>query len=587
VNGEGVHAVHQQDRDAPLRSIEGELILLIARNAERILPRAILGAGLMALILMLHMEWTFPLLWFAVLSLGLILRTRLFQRLVDDPRSDREKLRIVTAAFCAVAVVQSAAMGFAAQVSTGTAAVLTMYLVGMTAGMVGSTAGSRLLVYAYSSISLSAIALAWALLPDPDRGPIDRALFVVMTLLYAGVLATFADNARKVFEDSYRMRLQREDLNRRLSEALSRAESASRAKTRFLASASHDLRQPIHALSLFAGSLLLRELDRRSGAIAAQIDKAVRVLTSQLDGLLDISRLDAGVVEQSVCALDLGTLLAEMAEEYRPLAERKQLEIQHQCSETLTVRTDPLLLRRVLGNLISNAVKYTAIGTVHLSAEAVDRVRARVVVRDTGTGIPEAEQERVFEEFYQIGNPERDRAQGLGLGLAIVRRIVDLLDLRLTLRSTPGIGTEITLELPRVRDESLAIPGVVHDPKRAITRRRVLVIDDEEDVRLGMETLLEELGFSVRTAASTEGALDATRDFEPALVLADLRLRGEDSGLRAIDALRRLWPTLPALLISGDTAPERLREARDAGVELLHKPLQPGRLRDAIARVLG
>ena len=385
--------------------------------------------------------------------------------------------------------------------------------------------------------------------------------------------------------ESYNIRQQRVDLNRKLRSALGNAETANRAKTRFLASASHDLRQPIHALSLFSGSLLLRPMDARTAAIAEQIDKAVKSLASQLDALLDISRLDAGVIERSISSIDLPTLLSQLMDEFQPQAERKGLRLTLQGLEGSLVRTDPMLLQRILRNLVSNAIKYTEQGGVHLSVEPLGE-KLRISVADTGPGIPESEQERVFEEFYQLNNPERDRSKGLGLGLAIVRRLTELLDIDLKLSSSLGSGSRFSVDIPVTRNTGVPSVEAAVQPGPLWRHVQVLVIDDEEAIRLGMQTLLEEMGFTVETAASTALALEKAQGFTPSIVLADFRLRGDDNGIRAIRSLRAIWPELPALLISGDTAPDRLREARDAGVELLHKPVNAVTLRESILKAV-
>lgn len=561
------------------------MVALIARNAARTQKLSIASAGIIAAILMLHVPWIYAGAWWLLLSGAILARTRFLVALPGFTAwTAPQKLRVAGRTFAVMAVLQSLLMLFFPLVPVAVGAVLTMYLVGMCAGMVASVSGLRRAIAVYSLIVMGVIALVWTLTPDPTRGLLDRGLFALMCLMFAKVLLDYADNAQRVVAESYRIRTERVELNARLSEALATADAANRAKTRFLASASHDLRQPIHALSLFSGALLLRPLDPRSAAMAQQVDKAVSALGSQLDALLDISRLDAGVVRHWPGTVDLHATLTQLADEFRPQAEHKGLQLHLRCAPGLQVFTDALLLYRILGNLLSNAVRYTGSGRVELFAEAVDS-ECIVTVADSGPGIAEEEQDKVFEEFYQVSNPERDRSKGLGLGLAIVRRLVELLGLRLSLRSSPGLGTRFSLVVP-IATDATALTREERPTDAMPADLRVLVVDDEETIRLGMKTLLEEMGFSVRLASSTESAMLASRQSRPSIVLADLRLHGRDDGMQTIQALRAVWPDLPALLISGDTAPERLREARDAGIELLHKPLQPALLRECIARAL-
>lgn len=571
--------------DAP-RSLHGELVLLIAGQARRIPIERYLTSVLLAALLCVYLPPFAPLAWAALVLGVLALRTRWLLRLADDgDRSDEDKLRHIAWLFWLSGVVQAAVVGFFAFVPVAIAAVITIYVVGVCSATLHATAGFRTVCVPYTLIMMLPVAIAWVLAPNLDVTVLERVVFGALTLIYITTLLSHARGLHEVFADSYRIRLQRLELNLRLREALDRAELANQAKTRFLASASHDLRQPIHALSLFSGSLLLRPMDDRTGAIARQIDQAVQSLASQLDALLDISRLDAGVIESAISTVDLHLLLTQLTEEFRPQAEDKKLRLDLRCERGLMVRTDPMLLQRILRNLLSNAIKYTDRGSVELVG-ARDGRRCGISVRDTGRGIPDAEHARIFEEFYQLQNPERDRSKGLGLGLAIVRRLTDLLGVELRLESAPGAGSCFRIELPLARAEDASVPEGTMAEDGVAPRIQVLVVDDEEAIRVGMKTLLEEMGFEVQVAASTDAAIDASRRFRPSIVLADFRLRGEDSGIRAIEALRMVWPELPALLISGDTAPDRLREARGAGVELLHKPVPALALRDSILKAV-
>lgn len=569
-----------------LRSLPGELVLLIADQARRVPVLVVISAGLLALLVMQHVPRPYAVAWWIVAALATLVHSRAVGGLPGDTRrSDEQKLRVAAWSFTVHAVILASIFAFFPFVPVTTAAVITIYNVGLCAATLPATAGYRPIFLPYALVTMGPIAPMWALTPGIDASWFERSIFVGMTAVYLVVMLGHAKGAFQVFAESYRIRQQRIELNRQLREALDQAEAANRAKTRFLASASHDLRQPIHALSLFTGSLQLRQLDQRTAAIAEQIDKSVKSLASQLDALLDVSRLDAGVIECSIATVDLKTLLGQLGDEFVPQAQRKGLRLRVTCPDAVLVNTDPLLFQRIVRNLLSNAVKYTDAGSIELSAERLGD-RFRVSVADTGAGIPTSEQERIFEEFYQLNNPERDRTKGLGLGLAIVRRLTALLDLELKLESTVGQGSRFSVDVPTAaRQEVSALDMQISEPV-ATPPIQVLVIDDEEAIRLGMKTLLEEMGFAVEVVASTEAAIDSSRRFHPSVVLADFRLRGNDSGMRAIQALRVVWPDLPALLISGDTAPDRLREAHGAGVTLLHKPVASNVLRDSILQAV-
>jgi len=564
------------------RSLHGELLLLVAQQARRVPGPMLLSSSMMALMLTAYLPVALPAAWLAVVALVIAVRTRVLVGLPADPsRSEERKLTVAALAFAASGASQASVLAFFPHVPATISAVMSIYIVGVCAGTLSGTAGFRRIFLPYTLLTMGPIALVWGLFADFEASAYERFVFVALALLFSKVLLDHARGTYQVFVESYNIRLHSMALNEQLREALDKAESANRAKTRFLASASHDLRQPIHALSLFSGSLLLRQLDQRTHVIAEQIDKAVKALASQLDALLDISRLDAGIIDKNIINAELRPVLAQLAEEFSPQATRKGLQLSMRCPDSMLVRSDPMLLQRILRNLLSNAIKYTDTGRIDLRVESLP-ARCRIIVSDTGAGIPASEHARVFEEFYQLHNPERDRTKGLGLGLAIVRRLTELLGIDLRLESTPGQGSRFLIEVPAAlgpevpRDEIRSLPAPV------APHIQVLVVDDEEAIRLGMRTLLEEMGFGVRVAASTAAAVDAAQQLRPSIILADFRLRGDDDGMRTIRALRRFWPDLPALLISGDTAPDRLREAHDAGIELLHKPVNSVLLRSSI-----
>jgi CheY-like chemotaxis protein/anti-sigma regulatory factor (Ser/Thr protein kinase) len=289
--------------------------------------------------------------------------------------------------------------------------------------------------------------------------------------------------------------------------------------------------------------------------------------------------------------VSLKTLIERIEADYRPLANGKGLEF-HVVAPELLVETDPVLLERLVRNLVDNAFKYTAAGSVTLAA-ALAEGKAQLSVRDTGPGIPEAERERIFEEFYQIGNPERDRVQGLGLGLAIVQRLAHLLGVDLTLASEPGRGSTFAVTVPPAA-ERRASPRLPSSGGEAVPRvldgARVLVIDDESDVRAGMRALLEQLGCRVSVCsgyADAERMLDHEGLEDVHLIVSDFRLRRHESGIDTVRRLRERLGNVPALLVSGDTAPERLREAQSSGLPLLHKPVAPEKLMEAMLAALG
>jgi signal transduction histidine kinase/CheY-like chemotaxis protein len=376
-----------------------------------------------------------------------------------------------------------------------------------------------------------------------------------------------------------------EENNTALDRARRSAETASHAKTRFLASASHDLRQPIHTLSLFGAALMLRPLDASTREIAQHLNTALQVLASQMDALLDISKLDAGVVRVSMAQLELRSMLDRVLKECLPAARDKGIDIALECPADACIETDRLLFERVVRNLLDNAIKYTDTGHVKLSVTP-DADGCTIAIADTGRGIPDADQARIFEEFYQLDNSERDRTRGLGLGLAIVRRLTELLAIRMEMTSETGRGTTFRLFLPIAlpraplgsdKDIASSAPHALH----------VLVVDDEAGIRLGMKMLLEAMGCRATLTDGTRQAVAAVIMDKPDIILSDMRLRGEDSGIEVVRTIRRIYPNVPAVLVSGDIAPERLRQAEAAGIPLLHKPVPIEMLKQAISNACG
>lgn len=370
-------------------------------------------------------------------------------------------------------------------------------------------------------------------------------------------------------------------LEQRVAERTGELVAANRAKSRFLAAASHDLRQPIHALGLFVAQLNNRVTDPETRHLAGRIKAAVMALQDLLDALLDISRLDAGVVKPVLTAAPVNRILERVEAAFALDATERNLRFRIVRSR-LFVHGDPILLERILVNLVANAVRYSRQGGVLVGCRRRG-TQVRIEVWDTGIGIAPEHQEMIFQEFYQVGNPERDRGKGLGLGLSIAARLARLLGGRIDLRSIPGRGSVFAVQLSRVEAPAATVP-MTTDPTLDGTVRDavVLVVEDDQLVREAIEGLLRQWGCVVVAAGSGDEALAAlARDgHPPAAILCDYRLPQGETGIDVIGRLRdRIGSPVPAALITGDTAPELLREAGDSGLPLLHKPLQPARLR--------
>lgn len=365
-------------------------------------------------------------------------------------------------------------------------------------------------------------------------------------------------------------------------EELRSGKKEQKAKDSFLAAASHDLRQPLHALGLFVNALENKVRIPDGLIILDKIKQSTAALNSLFNSLLDISRLDAGVVEVSRQHFYVDSLLQSLTEEFGEVAAERNLafSVEH---DSQIACTDYVLLGRILRNLIDNAVVHTREGKVSVSC-VQNNEGLVITVSDTGPGIPVEEHDSIFSEYYQLNNPERDRSKGLGLGLSIVHRLSDLLNIKVSLKSKPNEGTSFELIVPAGRaalviDDTAAIEAV--KDQIDFQGLLVLVIDDEKDVREGMELILEQVNCAVVSVESAEAAqhLIVENDLEPALIIADYRLREGKTGDEAIALVREeLNSDIPALIVTGDTSPERVREAAGSGMKLLHKPVSPAEL---------
>lgn len=557
--------------------LEDELLRLLATQGRRVPLPVLLTAALLAFMAAGRLDHAWVAwAWLALVGGILAVRWRVLGPLYDDQRLPRaRKLKIAIWLSAVNGIAHGASVIFLPSLEGIEKAFLSILLLGLCAGSVATTAGYRPVFLAYVVPTLAPLAVGWALDDSMETHRWTGISTALLVVVFGGLLVALARDTFHLFKESFDIRRQQVELNRQLSAALDDAEAANRAKTRFLAAASHDLRQPMHTLTLFGAALTMRTLDEASRQIAQHMSTALQALGAQLDALLDVSKLDAGVVPVRPARILLPVFLQRIENDCRPGAEGRKLSLRVECPPDATTETDELLLGRIVRNLIDNAIKYTPRGGVQVSVRpGVAPVGWTLCIRDTGIGIPASEHTKVFEEFYQVGNPERDRSEGLGLGLSIVKRLTRLLQLELRMQSVPGEGTEFSLDLPA----ALHLLPTPERPAAAVGSTslaglRVLVLDDEEAVRRGMQSLLQALGARVRLAGSIGEAVALAASAPPDIVLADLRLRGGEDGVKALHELRRRQPGLRALFVSGDIEPGRLQQAHAAGVRILHKPV--------------
>ncbi|MFN4118464.1 hybrid sensor histidine kinase/response regulator [Acidovorax sp.] len=428
-----------------------------------------------------------------------------------------------------------------------------------------------------AAVALAASAVMWP------------ALF--LTSVYYALTSLQARTADRATRRSIALKLENERLvtelraqSQRALAAQEAAERADRDKSRFLAAASHDLRQPLHAMGLFLESLQRSPLNDHQHTVLRHAHAASGAAAEMLTTLLDYSRLEAGVVKVRPEAFAVQPLLTALEQEFGVQADSAGLV--YRTRETSAAAfADRSLVGLVMHNFISNALRYTTRGGVLIACRTRGR-RLALEVWDTGAGIPEHQWDDIFREFHQLGNPERDRRKGLGLGLAIVKRLAREMKTSVELRSQPGHGSVFRLWLDRwqgaLEDET---PPALD--ARCLVGLKVLAIDDDEAVRLGMQSLLQSWGCHCITAESSAEALECLDDLTPDLIITDFRLRHEETGKQVLEALRAYLGTpVPAIIMTGDTSPQRLRDAQSTSALLLHKPVSTGQLRDAMVQLM-
>lgn len=370
------------------------------------------------------------------------------------------------------------------------------------------------------------------------------------------------------------------------------AEDATQAKSRFLASASHDLRQPTHALGMFVARLGQLPMDHQMRHLVTNLDLSVRSLQDLLDGLLDLSRLDAGSIQARSSPMSLAALLESLLPTLEPIAQAKGLRLRIRPT-TLWVQSDAVLLQRVVMNLAINALRYTDRGTVLLACRPGFGGRGvRIEVWDSGIGIAQEHQQNIFKEFYQVdvGNALRERAFGLGLGLNIVERTARLLEAQVSLRSATGCGTRFSIALPHrivALAEQTPVSGRIAAAVADLIGVRVLLVEDDRAARLAVCELLESWGCVVSPAGNADEARALLQGgHTPDVIVSDYQLGPGDNGLQAIASLRALAQRdVQACLMSGDTDPQLQTDAKNAGLTLLHKPVRPAKLRSLLRRL--
>ena len=439
-----------------------------------------------------------------------------------------------------------------------------------------------------------------ALLPFIARNVFEgTAPHLVLGLIEAAVMvgfASFAHNYNRMLIESLRNRLEKHALADRLAaqnvdleQARVAAEQANRSKTQFFAAASHDLRQPLHAMGLFAAALTQKVRDPEVTGVISSINASVQALEALFNELLDLSKIDSGAIKPKLTHFALEEVFARLHSEFAAEAAAKGLRLAVDGGQHV-VTSDPVLLERIIRNLVSNAIRYTPAGEVAVTAAPADGA-VRIEVRDTGIGIRAEDQPRIFEEFFQLANPGRTSRKGLGLGLSIVQRLCGLLGYAVRLTSEYGKGSVFRFDVPpgaaRVERRDAADAAV---PVQAdLGGKLIVIIDDEAAIVAGMKVLLSGWGADVLGSAMGDDVIAAVHAAGrmPSLLIVDHRLGAGENGIEVAQRIRQaLDPEIPAILVTGSITPDLAEQARAAGLAFMLKPVTATDLRERISVAL-
>ena len=412
----------------------------------------------------------------------------------------------------------------------------------------------------------------------------DYRVLAGAAFAYAGVLILMGRLQARTVATGVRIRFENVELLDALRAQTDAAEAASLAKSQFLAAASHDLRQPLYALGLFSGTLQMLDLSDEARTIVGHVRTNIDALDSLFSGLLDISRLEAGVVGTKIEPIATDALFDRLDQYLRPIADEAGLTLRYR-SDGSAILSDPPLIEQILLNLGTNALRNTVCGGVLIAARRRGDA-VRLEVWDTGVGIAAADYSRIFDDFIQVGNPERNRRKGMGLGLAIARRSAHLLGTQITLASRVGRGSLFYLMQPLTAAGNAATP-VQHDTPDPIAGVRVLVVDDDPEVREGIALLLRQWDVDVDVVGDSTSALAlVASDADYMMILTDYRLPGALNGIDLVAAMTAVaGRPLNACVVTGDLDPEIIAAATVRGIPLIHKPIHPARLRALIAHL--
>jgi len=562
-----------------------EAVHLVFQHQKQLAFKLILVPIVIAVILWGHVDNTAVILW-AILSI-LVRIIGYWQGVyfLKQKLSNKDTLRwgwyyTVFTFVLGVAYGSAVMLFFSSELPLAQQLAILVIIMGYTSGAISIMSHWLPSFYAFMLPVLIMIAIQLLFQSDSTYKLLSLVPIVQIILVFSMSRA-----AQQSLLSTIQIRFENAELLKKLKISKKKAEEANKQKTRFLASASHDLRQPVHALELFSVSLNDEPLSSKGCNTLSYMKDCIGSLNDLLSSLLDISRLDAGIVEPNFGHIDVSQLIKRVVNNLGNQAEKKGLQLRVHTQE-LWVNSDSVLLESTIRNLLTNAIKYTNEGGILIACRS-RQGEVWVEIWDTGIGISEKELRNIFDEFYQVDNAERDRSQGLGLGLSIVTREMDMLGHIFSLHSREGKGTMVRIKLQGVPPSSSVEASAIKVSYDRLASKNILIIDDDESILKATKSLVTNWKCHAEIASDFDNASTICKYFTPDIIISDFRLRDHVTGIDVIEQLRlQLGFKVPAILITGDTAPDRLRQAKESELILLHKPVKPAKLRVAINMTL-
>ena len=565
-----------------------EQILLLRKQLPMIIGTSFLSSVIAAVALGRHLGTAQIVIWMSIVSVVALVRVFHMQywlrRSVNTENVHSQIRQITFFSFLSGVLWGSFGIMIVSQNNLPVSLATIMVLTALVASATASLSHFKWVYLAFIIPTMLPTAVVSLFFAEPSYYVIAAG-----TVLYLFANIIFSRDIRATLIQSITLRFENNALVDSLQEekalAVSSMQAATRAnsaKSRFLAAASHDLRQPLCALRLYTATLQMLDNDDKQEEIAKNINTSVLALEELFNSLLDISKLDAGTLDVKEESFQLTTLLDRIFVDFNAVAAEKSIRLDINIDEVV-VFTDPQLLERLLRNLVSNAVRYTDQGSVNIRTFKTDDT-VRIEVQDTGCGISNADQTQIFDEFVQLNNPASDRSKGIGLGLSIVKRLSDLMQIPVNVESTLEQGSVFSLTVP-LGDASdvIRVHALPNPPERDLSDLFVLVVDDEIAIQNAISSILRKWGSTVVSAGSADEAFEALIRFDrpPDVLIVDLRLRSGENGLDVINAIQDAFDDpVPSLILTGDIGADRLKEVQLSRYPIMHKPCDVDELYD-------